>query len=136
MVKPEIEKLVKVTEEAFWLGFENFKVGNRLGDVQAPIGEHAAKHGYGNVSDFTGHGLGRGLHEEPSVPNYGQRGRGLRLQEGLVICVEPMFNLGTHRVYIADDDWSVVTNDHLPSAHYENTIALTENGPEVFTIIK
>lgn len=135
-VKPEVKQLVEVTEASFWKGYEKFVLDGRLGDVQHAIEKHALAHGYGIVRDFTGHGLGRSLHEAPSVPNYGVAGRGMKIVKGLVIAVEPMLNLGTEEVYIGADDWSVLTADHLPSAHYENTMAMTENGPELFTILK
>lgn len=135
-VDPLVEKLVKDTEISFWKGYEKFVLGGRLGDLQSAIESYALSQGYGLVRDFTGHGLGRSLHEAPSIPNYGVAGRGVKFVEGLVLAVEPMLNLGVEDVYLAKDGWSVLTADHKPSAHYENTIAMTENGPELFTILK
>lgn len=133
-VSDEVKKLLRETEQAFWKGFEQFTLGKRLGDLQAAIDAHARLHKLGNVREFTGHGIGASLHEEPSIPNYGRAGHGPRFVEGMVLAVEPMFNLGTSHVRLADDEWSVLTSDGAYSAHYENTIAMTENGPEVFTL--
>lgn len=132
-VTDDVARLVQETENSFWKGFEQFQKGKRLGDMQFAVESHAKKFAYGIVRDFTGHGVGQNLHEDPSIPNYGKPGHGPRFQEGMVLALEPMLNLGTEDVYIAEDEWSVCTADGLPSAHYENTIALTENGPIVLT---
>lgn len=132
-VKPEVQKLVQVTEESFYEGLAFAKPGCRLGDMQAAIQKHIDKHGYGIVRELTGHGIGRSLHEGPSIPNYGVAGRGVRLQAGMVIAVEPMVTLGKARIYLGDDEWSIITADGLPAAHYENTIAITEDGPILLT---
>lgn len=134
-VNEEARQLVKETEQAFWAGFEQAQVGNRLGDIQAAIQAHAEHFQYGIVRELTGHGIGRRLHEDPSIPNYGKRGRGPRLEAGMVLAIEPMLNLGTARVEILDDDWTVVTADGQVSAHYENTIAITDEGPRVLTAL-
>ena len=133
-VSPEILRLVTVTEECFWKGLEKVQIGNRLGDVSYAIEEHAVSHGYGVVRELTGHGIGKEMHEDPDVPNFGRPGRGLRIEEGLVIAIEPMINLGTRNVEILEDEWTIVTLDGKPSSHYENTIVATAEGPIVLTI--
>ena len=122
-----------MTEECFWKAFDVTIPGNRIGDVSYTVMRHAEAHGYGVVRELTGHGIGRNLHEEPDVPNYGRKGHGLRIVPGLVICVEPMINLGTHRINLLSDEWTIVTADGKPSAHYENTIAVTSDGPIITT---
>ena len=109
------------------------QAGNRLGDVGAAISAVAEPHGYGVVREYIGHGIGRQMHEKPEVPNYGTPGTGFRLKEGMAICIEPMFNLGTRETKVLEDGWSVVTADGSLSAHFEDTIALTPDGPQVFT---
>ncbi|MEA4890829.1 MAG: type I methionyl aminopeptidase [Clostridiaceae bacterium] len=132
-ISPELEQLIRVTEECFWLALEKAQIGNRLGDLSATVQAHAEKHGYGVVRELTGHGIGQHMHEEPDLPNYGRAGHGMRLENGLVIAMEPMINLGTRRVLMLDDGWTIVTADGQPSAHYENTLAITEHGPVVLT---
>lgn len=132
-VHDEIRALVECTERAFWKGFEKAQIGNRLGDIQAAVQEEAESHGYGVVRELTGHGVGRGLHEDPSIPNYGRAGHGVRLQEGMVLAVEPMITLGSPRIAILDDDWTIVTQDGRAAAHYENTFAITKDGPRILT---
>jgi methionyl aminopeptidase len=132
-VPKETSDLVRVTEECFWKAFEVTVTGNRIGDVSYAVMQHAESFGYGIVRELTGHGIGRNLHEEPDVPNYGKKGHGLRISPGLVICVEPMINLGTHRIKLLSDEWTIVTADGKPSAHYENTIAITADGPIITT---
>ncbi len=132
-IAPELEQLIRITEECFWLALEKAKIGNRLGDLSAAVQAHAEKHGYGVVRELTGHGIGQHMHEEPDLPNYGRAGHGMRLENGLVIAMEPMINLGTRRVMMLDDGWTIVTADGRPSAHYENTLAITEQGPVVLT---
>ncbi len=126
-------KLIKVTRECFFKGFEKLREGNRISDVSAAIEKHASDHGYGIVRELTGHGIGRHLHEEPDVPNFLIPGRGIRIREGLVVAVEPMINMGTAKVYMQEDGWTIVTADYKPSAHYENTVAVPPNGPELMT---
>jgi methionyl aminopeptidase len=132
-VAPEVATLVRETRTALWRGLEQVAAGNRLGDVGAAIEAVAVRHGYGVVREYVGHGIGRALHEDPSVPNYGTPGRGAKLTTGWVVAVEPMFNLGGDRTRTLDDGWTVVTADGSVSAHWEHTIAITDEGPVVLT---
>lgn len=132
-VAPEVMELLDTTKRALEAGIAEAKVGSRLGDIGAAVQEVADEAGYGIVRDLVGHGIGRGPHEEPQVPNYGQRGRGLKLEEGLVLAIEPMLNLGTANVRTLSDRWTVVTGDKKPSAHFEHTVAITADGPRVLT---
>ena len=132
-ISPEVAQLIKVTEECFWIGFEQAQIGNRLGDISSAIAQHAESFGFGVVRELTGHGIGRHLHEDPDVPNYGRKGHGLRITPGLVIAVEPMINLGTKEIEVLDDEWTIVTLDGRQSSHYENTIAITKDGPIITT---
>lgn len=134
-VSPEVKKLVAVTEECFWEGFAQAKTGNRLGDISAAVQKKAERNGYGVVRELTGHGIGRNLHEPPDLPNYGNAGHGTRLEPGMVLALEPMINLGTRRVRILADQWTIVTADGQPSAHYENTLAVTADGPVILTAL-
>lgn len=134
-ISPEAQKLIDVTEECFFLGARQAVVGNRLGDVGHAVQEHAEKYGYGVIRDFTGHGIGREMHEDPSVYNYGEAGRGLRLRKGMTICVEPMISMGSWRVKMDDDEWGYRTIDGSICSHYEHTIAINEDGkPEILTL--
>jgi len=135
-VAPEIKKLLKVTRECLDLGVAAAKVGNRIGDIGFAIQQHAEKHGYGVVRDLVGHGLGKTMHEEPQVPNYGRRGKGKKIQNGLTIAIEPMINMGTEKVVQLDDKWTIVTEDGLPSAHYEHDIAVVNGAPVVLSTFK
>lgn len=135
-VAPEIKDLLKVTLECLDIGIAEAKVGNRIGDIGFAIQQHAEKHGYGVVRDLVGHGLGTTMHEEPQVPNYGRRGRGKKIQNGLTIAIEPMINLGTERVVQLDDNWTIVTEDGLASAHFEHDIAVINGKPEVLSTFK
>ena len=131
---PSHLKLLKVTVESLDKGIEQIKIGNRLGDVGYAIQEHTEKrNGYGVVRELIGHGIGRDLHESPNVPNYGKRGNGLKITPGLVICVEPMINIGTHKVKQLKDGWTIVTEDGSMSAHFEHTIAVEKTGARVLT---
>lgn len=132
-VSPEVKKLLKVTLESLYLGIEQCKAGNRIGDIGYAIQAHTESHGYGVVRELVGHGLGRQLHEEPQVPNYGKRGKGKKIEDGLVLAIEPMINLGTHRVRQLKDGWSIVTADGLPSAHYEHNVAVVNGKPEILS---
>ncbi|MDD2392492.1 MAG: type I methionyl aminopeptidase [Eubacteriales bacterium] len=132
-VGKDILKLIEVTRECFFKGFEEIREGNRISDVSAAVEKHAVSHGYGVVRQLTGHGIGRNLHEDPDVPNFLLHERGPRIREGLVIAVEPMINMGSEKVYMLDDGWTIVTADYKPSAHYENTVAVTANGPQLMT---
>lgn len=129
----EAERLMAVTEQALWAGIDQARSGNRIGDVSAAIQERIEEDGFSVVREFVGHGIGRRLHEEPQVPNFGVRNRGLRLREGMVLAIEPMVNAGTPGVRIKDDGWTAVTEDGLLSAHFEHSVAITENGPYVLS---
>lgn len=135
-VAPEIKKLLKVTRECLDLGIEQSRAGNRIGDVSFAIQQHAENHGYGVVRELVGHGLGRKMHESPEVPNYGKRGRGPKIQEGLVIAIEPMINLGTRRVKQLSDGWTIITADRRPSAHFEHDVAIVNGEPDVLSTFK
>ena len=130
---PEAEQLVRVTEECFWIGANMAREGNRLGDLSHAIQEHAEKYGYGVVRDLCGHGIGQEMHEDPNVPNYGHAGRGVRLQKGMTIAIEPMITMGTWKVYCEDNDWTIVTQDHSLCSHYEHTVLITDGEPEVLS---
>lgn len=132
-VKEEIKKLLRVTFECLYLGIEQCRVGNRIGDIGYAIQSHAEKHGYGVVRELVGHGLGKQLHEDPQVPNYGKRGKGKKIQNGLVLAIEPMINMGTYRVLQLSDKWSIVTADGLPSAHFEHNVAVINGKPEILS---
>lgn len=127
------QKLMKVTEAALYAGIAKAVVGNKVGDISYAIESMISKAGYGNVRELVGHGIGRSLHEEPSVPNYGAAGKGPVLKAGTTICIEPMINLGTHKVKTLDDQWTIVTADRKVSVHFEHTVAVTENGPLILT---
>ncbi|MDB4090742.1 type I methionyl aminopeptidase [Crocinitomicaceae bacterium] len=135
-VSPEIKKLLRITRECLDLGIAEAKAGNRIGDIGFAIQQHAEKNGYGVVRDLVGHGLGTSMHEEPQVPNYGRRGRGKKIQNGLTIAIEPMINMGTEKVVQLDDKWTIVTEDGLPSAHFEHDIAIINGKPEVLSTFK
>lgn len=136
-VPEEVQKLVRVTKECFFEGLRFAKVGYRISDIAKAIQAHAESHGYGVVRELVGHGIGRDMHEDPEVPNFwdGLRfGHGARLAAGMTIAVEPMINLGTPRVFQLDDGWTVVTADKKPSAHYENTLVITDGEPRLLTL--
>lgn len=133
-VKPEVKQLVKVTEECFFRGIENLKAGTPLYDIGYRVQKHAESFGYGVIRSYTGHGIGKEMHEDPSVPNYGKFGTGMRLRAGTVLCVEPMIALGTWKVKLLNDGWSAVTLDGKPAAHYENTLVVREDGVEILTL--
>lgn len=133
VVSDAARQLIDVTRESFYAGMRACKPGNRLSDISHAVQEHAESYGYGVVRIFEGHGVGRDLHEDPPVPNYGRPGRGPRLQSGMVIAIEPMITEGTYDVTILEDEWTVVTNDGRLSAHHEQTIVITEDGAEILT---
>ncbi|MDX1652743.1 MAG: type I methionyl aminopeptidase [Brumimicrobium sp.] len=135
-VSQEKLNLLKVTKECLEIGIEHTRVGNRIGDIGYHIQEHAEKHGYGVVRELVGHGIGRTMHEEPQVPNYGRRGRGKKIQEGLTIAIEPMINMGTERVKYLPDNWTIVTADGKPSAHFEHDVAVVNGVAEVLSTFK
>lgn len=132
-VTEEDEKLIAVTRESFYKGLEFAKVGNRLSDISHAIQCYVEANGFSVVVDYVGHGIGRNMHEEPPIPNFGPPGKGPRLQVGMVLAIEPMVNAGTRRVSVLSDNWTVVTKDKQNSAHYEHTVAITEDGPEILT---
>ena len=132
-VSPENQKLINVTEECFFKGVRKALNGNHLGDIGHAIQTYAESFGYGVVRELEGHGLGRKMHEDPGVPNYGARGRGPLLKEGMVICIEPMINMGTKAVVFEQDGWTVRTRDRKPAAHYEFAVAVRKSGPDVLT---
>lgn len=125
--------LLEHTEKALFEGLKEVKSGARIGDIGASVQKYAESHNLGVVKELVGHGIGNNLHEDPDVPNYGKRGTGPLLKEGMVIAVEPMLNLGTADIYLLDDDWTVVTADQEPSAHFEHTVLITKDGYEILT---
>lgn len=134
-VDPAVQRLVRVTRQSFYEGLRHARVGNRLYDISAAIQDYAEGHGYGVVRDLTGHGIGRSMHEPPDVPNFRPgNSRGLRLEAGMTLAIEPMINLGGPEVRVLSDGWTVVTKDGKPSAHYENTIAITDGEPLILTL--
>ena len=132
-VKPELQQLVKVTRECFFEGLKFCRVGYRISDISKAVQQHAEQYGYGVVRDYVGHGIGREMHEDPEVPNYYTPRARQRLHAGMAIAVEPMINLGTYQVKVLSDGWTVETADGLPSAHFENTILITEGDPVMTT---
>ncbi len=134
-VDPEIKRLVDVTTQSFYEGLKFAKPGNRIGDVSHAIGEYIESHGFYVVKEFQGHGIGHEMHEDPGIPNYGKPGKGIRLEPGMCLAIEPMVNLGTEEIEVLDDGWTIVTADGSPAAHYENTILITEKEPEILTIL-
>lgn len=134
-VSEEKRKLVKVTEECFFKAIEGLQAGVPLYNIGNAVQTHAEANGYGVVRALTGHGIGRSMHEDPAVPNYGKRGTGMRLRAGMTICIEPMINMGTFKVCMQNSDgWTVVTADGKPAAHYENTVLIKEDGVEILTL--
>ena len=133
-ISPAARRLLEVTERALWAGIDQCRDGRRLGDVGHAISATAAPAGLGVVQEYTGHGIGRQMHEEPQILNYGEPGKGLRLKRGMAVCIEPMFNLGGRQTKVLDDGWTVVTADGSLSAHFEHTVAITRDGPEVLTL--
>ncbi len=132
-VPEDVKELVAATEKARDLGIEKLVPGNHLSDFGHTVQKYVEKRGFSVVRDMVGHGIGTNLHEEPQVPNYGKPGKGLKLRAGMVIAVEPMINLGTYRVKVLSDHWTVVTADGKPSAHFEHTVAITESGPKILS---
>ncbi len=132
-VKPRFKKLIRITEESLWRGIKKARAGNHLGDISYAIQRYVEDNGFSVVRQFVGHGIGSNLQEEPEIPNFGRPKEGIVLKVGMVLAIEPMVNLGGWEVEILDDGWTVVTKDRLPSAHFEHTVAITNNGPEVLT---
>ena len=133
-ISDEAQRLIDVTRESFFEGIKYLKHGAKLGDVSSAIQNYVEKNGYSVVRDLVGHGIGQSLHEDPSVPNFGTAGRGVKLAAGMTLAIEPMVNAGTHKVAVLDDDWTVVTYDGNLSAHYENTVLITKDGYEILTL--
>ena len=134
-VSKDAKRLVEVTKQAFFEGIKYAKKGNRIGDVSHAIGEYVKSQGYSVVREFQGHGIGRNMHEDPEIPNYGKAGRGIRLEPGMTLAIEPMVIQGKPNILELDDGWTIITEDGSLSAHYENTILITENEPELLTIL-
>lgn len=132
-VKEETKKLLQVTKESLYVGIREFKAGNRVEDVGSAIQKYTEAHGYGVVRELVGHGLGRKMHEDPNMPNYGKRGRGKMFVEGMVVAIEPMINMGTKNVKTLKDGWTIVTRDGKPSAHFEHNVALVDGKPELLS---
>ena len=132
-VSDEVRQLLDVTKEALRRGAAQAKAGNRVGDISAAVQDYAESFGYGVVRELEGHGLGRKMHEEPGVPNYGARGRGPVLKEGMVICIEPMITMGSRQVIFERDGWTVRTRDRKPAAHFEFAVAVGKEGPDILT---
>lgn len=127
------KKLLKITKESLYVGIRQFKAGNRVGDVGFAIQQYCENHGYGVVRELVGHGLGQKMHEDPEMPNYGKRGKGKLFQEGMVVAIEPMINLGTHRIKQLKDGWTILTADGKPSAHFEHDVAIVNGKPELLS---
>ena len=134
-VDDEKRRLMKVTEESLYLAIEAAQVGGRVSDIGAAVQKHVEKEGFSVVREFVGHGIGRALHESPQIPNFGVPGQGAKLKEGMTLAIEPMINVGVPGVRVLGDGWTAVTEDGRPSAHYEHTVAITCNGPEILTKI-
>ncbi len=132
-ISQEAQKLVDSTREALYLGIAQAKAGQRVGDIGHAVQRYVEERGFAVVRDFVGHGIGRKLHEQPQVPNYGLPATGMRLRPGITLAIEPMVNVGTHKVEVLEDDWTAVTLDRKLSAHFEHTVLVTENGPEILT---
>ncbi len=132
-VKQETKDLLEITKKSLYIGIEQAKYGNRIGDIGFAIQKYVQSHGYSVVRELTGHGLGKDLHEDPSVPNYGRRGRGAKIKNGMVIAIEPMINMGKKEVSQLSDGWTIVTSDRKPSAHFEHDIAIIDNKPVILS---
>ena len=132
-IAPETKKLLEVTKQSLYEGIRELKAGNRVGDVGFAIQNYAEKHGYGVVRELVGHGLGKEMHEDPEMPNYGKRGRGKKFVNGMVVAIEPMINLGTHKINQLNDGWTILTRDGKPSAHFEHDVAIVDGKPELLS---
>ncbi len=132
-IATEVKDLLRVTKESLYLGIREFKFGNRVGDVGYAIQTHCESHGFGVVRELVGHGLGRKMHEDPEMPNYGRRGKGKKFIEGMVVAIEPMINLGTRQIRQHTDGWTITTLDNKPSAHFEHNVALVDGKPELLS---
>ena len=134
-VSDSAKKLIAVTKESLLLGISEAKPGNRLGDIGFAVQTHAESFGFSVVRNFVGHGIGKKLHEDPQIPNYGTRGKGIKIEVGMVLAIEPMVNAGHYETTVLDDGWTAVTRDHSLSAHYEHTIAITKEGPVILSLL-
>jgi methionyl aminopeptidase len=134
-VSGEAMRLIETTEKGLYQGIKEARTGNRLGDISAAIQRSAEAEGFSVVRDFVGHGIGKSLHEEPQIPNFGVKGRGIELKSGMVLAIEPMVNEGTYKVRVLDNGWTVVTQDGKLSAHFEHSVAITENGPDILSVV-
>jgi methionyl aminopeptidase len=132
-ITPEVEKLLTVAKESLYVGIRELKIGKRTGDVGYAIQQYCEAHGYGVVRELVGHGLGRTMHEDPEMPNYGNRGRGKKFVEGMTVAIEPMINMGTRRIEQLKDGWTILTTDRKPSAHFEHNIAIVNGKPELLS---
>ncbi len=135
-VSDEINRLLKITKESLYLGIREFKSGNRVGDVGNAIQNHCEKNGYGVVRELVGHGIGRIMHEKPEMPNYGRKGAGKKFHEGMVVAIEPMINMKSHKIIQYNDGWTITTKDNLPSVHFEHNIAIINGQPEILSTFK
>ena len=135
-IEEETKKLLEVTKQSLYEGIRELKAGNRIGDVGYAIQKYCEDRGYGVVRELVGHGLGRKMHEDPEMPNYGKRGRGKKLINGMVVAIEPMINLGTHKINQLSDGWTILTQDGKPSAHFEHDIAIVHGKPELLSTFK
>jgi methionyl aminopeptidase len=133
-VTPRIQELLHATERALYIGIEQAQIGHRIGDISHAIQSYVEARGFSVVREMVGHGVGRKMHEEPQIPNFGKRGRGDVIKTGMTLAIEPMVNLGSHEIRTLADGWTAVTVDGLPSAHFEHTVLTTENGPEILTV--
>ena len=132
-VTPEVKQLLKITKESLYIGIREFRLGNRVEDVGFAIQNYCEKNGYGVVRELVGHGLGTKMHEDPEMPNYGKRGRGKKFVEGMTVAIEPMINMGTHRIKQLRDGWTILTADGKPSAHFEHDVALVDGKPKLLS---
>ncbi len=135
-IDPEVQKLMDVTKESFFVGIEQARDGNHLFDISAAIGDYAESFGYGVVRDLVGHGIGQEMHEDPTIPNFRQKRRGMKIREGMTFAIEPMINMGRPEIAQLDDGWTIVTDDGSFSAHYENTILITDGEPEILSLVE
>lgn len=133
-ISPDKKRLLEVTEESMWAGISAARPGNRLGDIGHAVQAVAKRAGFGVVRSYTGHGIGRDMHEDPNVPNYGVRHTGMKLEVGMVLAIEPMLTMGTYKTHVMGDGWLVVTQDGKPAAHFEKTVAITEDGPVLVSV--
>lgn len=132
-IEEPVRQLLRITKESLYLGIEQMVAGNRIGDVSYAVQQHAERHGYGVVRELVGHGLGKKMHESPEVPNFGKRGRGPKIKEGLVVAIEPMINMGTRNVIQLNDGWTIITADKKPSAHFEHNVAIVNGKPDILS---